>query len=328
MIVALSSLSGCRSTPRPGDPLPRRGEEISIAGQLFSTGTRVVLWNDPGGYDAYRAHRWFSPDSDERGPSGNPQRIARFGSFRRGLSDETAQRVRESGWALDDVRDAVRQVVIHYDVCGTSRHCFKVLHDMRGLSCHFLLDLDGTIYQTLDLKERAWHAGIANDHSIGIEIANIGAYSSGDRGDDDVLSQWYGRDEQGPRVTLPAAFGDGGLPADFIARPSRPERIVGSIHGRELQQYDFTDEQYRAEKLSVALCRTLPRIRPRVPRDDEGRVLTGVIEPAGSGAAAFEGLIGHWHVTTGKVDPGPAFDWDRILRALDRAGLRDEERPR
>jgi N-acetyl-anhydromuramyl-L-alanine amidase AmpD len=37
-----------------------------------------------------------------------------------------------------------------------------------------MLDLDGTIYQTLDLKERASHATIANSRSIGIEIANMG----------------------------------------------------------------------------------------------------------------------------------------------------------
>ena len=51
-----------------------------------------------------------------------------------------------------------------------------MLHDLRGLSVHFMLDLDGTIYQTLDLKEGAWHATVANGRSIGIEIANIGAY--------------------------------------------------------------------------------------------------------------------------------------------------------
>ena len=40
-----------------------------------------------------------------------------------------------------------------------------------------MLDLDGTIYQTLDLKEGAWHATDANGRSIGIEIANIGAFT-------------------------------------------------------------------------------------------------------------------------------------------------------
>ena len=40
---------------------------------------------------------------------------------------------------------------------------------------HFLLDLDGTIYQTLDLKERALHVGASNTRSVGVEIANLGA---------------------------------------------------------------------------------------------------------------------------------------------------------
>jgi len=31
---------------------------------------------------------------------------------------------------------------------------------------------------------------------------------------------------------------------------------------------------------------------------------------------AFEGLLGHCHVTRDKVDPGPAFDWRRVLTAL------------
>jgi tyrosyl-tRNA synthetase len=47
------------------------------------------------------------------------------------------------------------------------RQCFKVLHDARDLSVHFMLDLDGTIYQTLDLKERAWHATTSNSRSVG-----------------------------------------------------------------------------------------------------------------------------------------------------------------
>jgi N-acetyl-anhydromuramyl-L-alanine amidase AmpD len=41
---------------------------------------------------------------------------------------------------------------------------------------HFLLDVDGTIYQTLDLHEKAFHATYANDFSIGVEIAHPGAW--------------------------------------------------------------------------------------------------------------------------------------------------------
>src|SRR5690348_13082878 len=53
--------AGCSTTPRAGQPEPRTGDEIVAAGQMFHTGTRVVLWMDPGGYDAYRVERRFTP---------------------------------------------------------------------------------------------------------------------------------------------------------------------------------------------------------------------------------------------------------------------------
>ena len=28
---------------------------------------------------------------------------------------------------------------------------------------------------------------------------------------------------------------------------------------------------------------------------------------------AFKGVVGHWHITKEKPDPGPAFNWDRVL---------------
>ena len=38
----------------PGAPSPpRAGDEIVIAGQFFHTGTKVVTWLDPGGFDGY-----------------------------------------------------------------------------------------------------------------------------------------------------------------------------------------------------------------------------------------------------------------------------------
>ena len=40
----------------------RQGDEIVAAGQLFHTGTRVVLWLDPPNYDAYRARCRFDPE--------------------------------------------------------------------------------------------------------------------------------------------------------------------------------------------------------------------------------------------------------------------------
>src|SRR5216117_3028741 len=53
--------TGCATTPRVGSFAPRAGDEIMVAGKYVHTGTPVVLWTDPGGYDAYRVERRFAP---------------------------------------------------------------------------------------------------------------------------------------------------------------------------------------------------------------------------------------------------------------------------
>ncbi len=304
--------SGCaipQPFGRPGEPLKRSGDEIVVCGRLFHTGAPVVLWTDPGGYDAYRAECRFTPD--RQFPS-NPvsDSVIRYSTFRGHLPDETAQQVIEHGWDVETLRQYVDLFVYHYDVCGTSRRCFEVLHDIRGLSVHFMLDVDGTIYQTLDLKERAWHAGSANDRSIGIEIANIGAYP-----DMNTLNEWYAADEQGRTLlTLPdrLASNSGIRTPGFAARPSRNDVVEGELQGKTLYQYDLTDAQYDSLiKLNATLCRVLPRIRPDYPRDAEGRLRTSVLTP--DELANFSGLVGHFHITDNKVDPGPAFNWDRVV---------------
>jgi len=319
--VLAGLLSACTQVPvrtggvTPGTPVARHGDEISVCGRLFRTGTRVVLWNDPNGYDAYRVEPKFP---DELG-SAEPPKGARYGSFRRKLDDSIADSVHRRGWTLDELRATVQHFVLHYDVCGTSRRCFKVLQDRRGLSVHFMLDVDGTIYQTLDLKERAWHAGTDNDHSIGIEIANIGAYPSPDH---EVLKSWYQRDESGVRIVFPDTIKDTGiLTPNFVPRPARDEIIEGEIQGRKLYQYDFTNEQYQAlAKVAATLSRVFPRIRLQYPVGEDGELIRKAL--GSDELARFEGLIGHYHVTKRKIDPGPAFDWDRLIRGA-RAALGD-----
>jgi N-acetyl-anhydromuramyl-L-alanine amidase AmpD len=34
---------------------------------------------------------------------------------------------------------------------------------------------------------------------------------------------------------------------------------------------------------------------------------------------AFSGVLGHYHIQQNKVDPGPAFDWERFLAAARKA---------
>ncbi len=176
------------------------------AGQFVHTGTPVVLWMDPGGYDAYRVERRFSLFDES---SWETSKVAvkslttpnRYGLRGHVLSHDEVERVRGGGWDLSLLQEKVDQLVIHFDASGTSRQCFQALHDVRGLSVHFMLDLDGTIYQTLDLKERAWHATSSNSRSIGIEIANVGAYPPAQ---EENLREWYQPDASGQvRIVVP-----------------------------------------------------------------------------------------------------------------------------
>jgi N-acetyl-anhydromuramyl-L-alanine amidase AmpD len=235
----------------------------------------------------------------------------RYGLRTIGLTNRELERVRGGGWDLRLLRRVVDQFVYHFDVAGTSRQCFKTLHDVRGLSVHFMLDLDGTIYQTLDAKERAWHATTSNDRSIGIEIANIGAYPEGRK---NPLDEWYKREPDGSvNLVVPERFGQTGIRTQgFVGHPARPEPVRGEIQGQRLEQYDFTPEQYRALiQLTATLCSVFPKLTCDYPRDSEGKLVTHKLPD--EDLQHYQGVLGHYHVQTNKVDPGPAFQWDTVV---------------
>ena len=79
-----------------------------------------------------------------------------------------------------------------------------MLHDERGLSCHFIIDNDGTIYQGLDLALMGFQAGGFNAHSIGVELCN--------RGDAKKYAGYYetgraSRDRNAPQTTCSGEAG-------------------------------------------------------------------------------------------------------------------------
>jgi N-acetyl-anhydromuramyl-L-alanine amidase AmpD len=350
-LLSLATLLGGCSLP--GEEFPRRGDEIVVCGRLFHTGTPIVLWTDPGGYDGYRTEKRFAPWAKSafqppakpgESPSTPNRYSIRFAPLEEKPSDAAAptpppsaptppasgepprltpeefERIRGGNWDLDLLRTKVDQFVLHYDVCGTSRQCFRVLHDLRGLSVHFMLDIDGTIYQTMDVKERAWHATYANDRSVGVEIANIGASGAGEK---DPFDAWYRRDpapshggtvgETTLRITVPPAYGDGGIRTpNFVGYPDRADPILGEIQGKLYRQFDFTPEQYASLiKLTAALHRVLPSIELDYPRDEHGNPIQRTISR--EQWASFHGVLGHYHLQDNKIDPGPAMQWDRVI---------------
>lgn len=366
LLLALLTLSGC--SIKEGTEVVRDGDEIMIAGRLFHTGTKVVLWTDPGGYDAYRIEKRFTSwdaaqysewrettdkktgKVQERGPERFGLRFAEAGRGPGGtgekLDEATFNRVRGGGWTLDDVRAKVDQFVLHYDVCGCSKQCFNILHDHRGLSVHFMLDIDGVIYQTLDVKERAWHATTSNDRSVGVEIASPGAMAmpkdpkaagwlTGEDGSPlfppakSALGPWYTREADGAvRISLPKWLGDGGIATretsgepfvPWVVKAGEPvgRLRLGTVQGQRLVQYPYTPQQERALiKLAATLCQVLPGIRPECPRDDDGTVASAKIPD--DRLAQFTGILGHYHVTTDKIDPGPALDFESLIESTKR----------
>lgn len=312
-LALVGSLTG-GDEPKPGQKLERRGDEIVVCGQLFHTGAPVVLWTDPGGYDAYRVGKHFGPASDDSWEAAQAAGVKspnRYGTRARAMTPEQIETVRKNGWDVDTLSKVVDQFVLHFDVCGTSRRCFRVLHDERGLSVHFLLDADGTIYQTLDLKDSAWHATQANSRSIGIEIANMGTFKPGQPG---RLDQWYSKDSEGhTRLTIPGELGRKELrsPPETL-RPARDEPIVGHIQGADYAMYDLTPQQYESlTKLTASLCTIFPKIDCDYPRDAQGHLIPQALPP--DHWKDYHGVLGHYHVQSNKNDPGPAFQWDRVI---------------
>ena len=311
--AAVLAVTSCAT--RPGTIAKRTGDEIIVAGIPVHTGTRVVTWMDPGGYDAYRVERRFAP-IDEAGWDTSHEKVSelrspnRYSTRKKALTPEDLERVRGGGWDLPTLQKSVDQFVLHFDVAGVSRTCFKVLHDNRCLSVHFMLDVDGTIYQTLDLKERAWHATSSNDRSIGIEIANMGAYGLNGK---TPLDEWYTNKNGTTFLTVPErAHPEAIYTKNFVGKPTRSKPVVGEVQGRTLQQYDYTPEQYEAlAKLTAALCKIFPNIKCDYPRDAEGKLITHKLSD--EELENYKGVMGHYHIQTNKTDPGPALQWDYII---------------
>lgn len=147
-------------------------QSIALGGDLFCIGAPVVRWNNSHGLNAYDTSRVVVERENRR--TGKIKRRVIKGR-------------RYGGRLLKGPRrpDKVTQIVIHHTGGFTAQRAFETLHNERKLSVQFILADDGTIYQTLDALEVAWHAGRANGRSIGIECClypdadrNPGAYST------------------------------------------------------------------------------------------------------------------------------------------------------
>ena len=77
----------------------------------------------------------------------------------------------------------ITAIVIHDTASPDLQSALSWLtHPASDVSSHYLIDVDGTIYQLVEEEMCAWHAGISilhgvenvNDYSIGIELVGTG----------------------------------------------------------------------------------------------------------------------------------------------------------
>jgi len=164
--------------------------------------------------------------------------------------------------------------VNHWDVCLSSESCASILNK-RGISVHFLIDNDGTIFQMLDTQHKAWHAGIphhegGNTRGVGVEISN--AYYT-------KYQDWYTR----------RGFGE------------RPLQEHGYVHGHALETFlDFYPVQLEALKALWKAIHLGLSIPLGYPLSGEGTLETGVHRECVRGT--YHGICNHYNFTKNKID--------------------------
>jgi N-acetyl-anhydromuramyl-L-alanine amidase AmpD len=190
--------------------------------------------------------------------------------------------------AFDDlalIQKEINLIVFHDSLTATASEFFYS-SAMTGRSSHFLVDTDGSIFQSLDLGYRAHHCGIDEIERRSIAITMINPM-------------------------------EGSAPKTGQRELSPPSLR----HGASVTHWGYTPAQRRSVKrLSAKLLASFPHLNLVVPNDEKGGVPSGHLAVTD---ASLRGLVGHFHIKADASDPSVSFPWDEITRYL---SLSDESR--
>lgn len=167
--------------------------------------------------------------------------------------------------------------VTHWDVCLTSSSCYRVL-EKRGISVHFGIDNDGTIYQWLDMQHAAWHAGGRswNHNSVGVEVSNAHALK---------YQSWYQKKGHGKRPVIEGAKCHG--------------KTLSPFTGFYPEQLDALAALWEGVSFACGIPLELPKTKNTVDAECK--------------ANTFKGFCNHYHLTSRKIDCA-GLDNEAILR--------------
>jgi hypothetical protein len=175
----------------------------------------------------------------------------------------------------------INKIVTHWDATLSAEKCYTILKN-RGISTHFVIDNDGTIYQMVDTKHRAWHAGGFNKNSIGIDISN--AYYT-------KYNSVYQK-------------------MGYNLRPVLRSKLHGSDLGEHLGYYP---EQIKAYKALLEVLCDYYNIPLEVPLDRKGKLLLREMDEKEK--LDFSGIMCHYHLTSNKIDCA-GLELDKIVNEI------------
>ena len=280
----------------------------------------VILWDSEGGLTC----------PNRRGRSACSQHNSILNNDPPKLESEYS--IENHDKAYEELKNSVYQLIIHYDACYSSHHCHKVISESTFKGSHFYLDLDGTLYQTCDLY---WKTNTApaddkngNERSVHVEMSNLSWEALKSESEyHKVTSDQYRQKKGRWELSLSDQWKNLIRTQNFHAYAARGFGKRGyfsrQINGKIVRMWDFTNEQYEALiNLCIGINKILPRINLRVPYDKKNKrtPLDRI-----SNYSTFKGILGHAHVQRGavegiscKYDPGSAFNWLRLRRALEK----------
>ena len=184
----------------------------------------------------------------------------------------------------------VEMIVVHFTASGSGTGVVSWFKNPQSrVSAHYIIDHDGKILQLVKDGDTAWHAGLPGDlarndairpnpRSIGIEIVNWGPLEKRD----DKYYNWTGNEHLGQ---------------------------VAEVGGKYWEPFTEAQCESLIELVSY-LCKryNVPhRYPPLGP---------GTYHERAQHLADFHGILGHNAINKYKSDPGPCFDWDRLMDGL------------
>jgi N-acetylmuramoyl-L-alanine amidase len=295
-------------------------KNIVACEKTININSPVILWDSKGGLTC----------PNRRGRSACSQHNFILNNDPPKLKSEYS--IENQDKAYEELKNSVHQLIIHYDACYSSHHCHKVISESTFKGSHFYLDLDGTLYQTCDLY---WKTNTApaddkngNERSVHVEMSNLSweALKSASE-HHKVTSDQYRQKKGRWELSLSDQWKNLIRTKNFHAYAARGFGKRGyfsrRINGKIVRMWDFTNEQYETLiNLCIGINKILPQISLRVPYDKKNKrtPLDRI-----SNFSTFKGILGHAHVQRGaiegvscKYDPGSAFNWLRLRRALEK----------